>query len=111
MPLMLNAEAVIMCVHGGRVVPIPSQTLVLIEGTPALRLVDLVGAPVVGCPLPWGHGTKPCTATIAPLPGSWSLTVEVVGGPALLATATGMTNSFPPGTFGVRFPGQLTVQA
>jgi hypothetical protein len=101
---------VILCVHGGRVTPIPSQTSVMIEGAPVLVATDLIGAPVVGCTLPPTPATKPCTTVVSVLPGSWSTSVLVAGRPALLATATGLTDGVPPGTIQVVFPGQLKVQ-
>jgi hypothetical protein len=110
MPPLLNANAVIMCAHGGKVTPIPSQTQVLIQGAPALCVTDLIAAPVVGCPLAPTPATKPCTTAITVLPGSWSLKVLVAGRPALLATATGVTDSVPPGAFQVLSPGQFVVE-
>lgn len=110
MPPLLTTNAVIMCAHGGKVTPIPSQAQVLVDGAPALCLPDLVGAPITGCALPPTPVTKPCTSTIAALPGSWSLKVLVVGRPALIATAIGLTDSVPPGTFQVLFPGQVRVE-
>ena len=96
--------------HGGKVSPIPSQTRVLIDGAPVLVVTDLIGAPIVGCTLPPTPASKPCTTVVTVLPGSWSLKVLIEGRPALVATATGLTDGVPPGTFQVAFPGQATVQ-
>lgn len=110
MPPLLTANAVIMCSHGGKVTPVPTQEAVLIEGTPVLCGMDLTGAPVVGCTLPPTPTTKPCTTAVVALPGSWSPTVLVAGRPPLLATATGITDAVPPGSFAVLYPGQITVE-
>ena len=59
-----------MCPHGGQVTLIPRQFQVLAQGAPVLRLVDLVGAPIVGCLQPPTPATVPCTAIVSPLPGS-----------------------------------------
>ncbi|WP_272477361.1 hypothetical protein [Baekduia alba] len=88
----------------------PSQAKVLIDGAPVLVVTDLLGAPIVGCPIPPTPATKPCTTVVSVLPGSWSLKVLVAGKPALVATATGLTDGVPPGTIQVVFPGQVTVQ-
>lgn len=54
--------------------------------------------------------TVPCTLVVSPLPGSTSLTVVVNGIPALIATATAITNGVPPGVVTVISPGQFAVQ-
>jgi hypothetical protein len=107
---LVTSNAVILCIHGGKVSPIPSQTKVLIDGAPVLCMMDLMGAPIVGCPIPPTPATKPCTAVVSVLPGSWSLKVVIGVQPALVATATGLTDGVPPGTIQVVFPGQVKVQ-
>ncbi|MCW2997653.1 MAG: hypothetical protein JWN65_1202 [Solirubrobacterales bacterium] len=110
MPLLVTANAIILCAHGGKVTPIPSQRSVLAGGAPVLCMTDLMGAPIVGCPIPPTPATKPCTTVISVLPGSWSLKVLAAGKPALLATASGLTDGIPPGTVSVVSPGQTSVQ-
>jgi hypothetical protein len=110
LPPLLNANAVIMCSHGGRVTPIPTQQKVLAGGAPVLCVPDLVGAPIAGCPVPPTPATKPCTTLVAPLPGSWSMKVLVGGRPAYTATLPGLTDGVPPGTVTVISPGQVKVQ-
>jgi hypothetical protein len=83
---------------------------VLAQGAPVLRLVDLVGAPIVGCLQPPTPTTVPCTLVVSPLPGSTSLTVTINGIPVLVATATAITNGVPPGVVTVISPGQVAVQ-
>ena len=90
---------------------IPRQFQVLAQGAPVLRLVDLIGAPSVGCTQPPTPATVPCTLVVSPLPGSTSLTVSIGGIPALIATAKGITNGVPPGVVTVISPGQVAVQA
>jgi hypothetical protein len=45
------------------------------------------------------------------LPGSTSLKVSINGIPALIATATAITNGVPPGVVTVISPGQVAVEA
>jgi hypothetical protein len=110
MPPLLTTNAVLMCPHGGQVTLIPRQFQVLAQGAPVLRLVDLVGAPIVGCLQPPTPATVPCTLVVSPLPGSTSLTVMISGIPALIATATAITNGVPPGVVTVISPGQFVVE-
>jgi len=110
MPPVLTTNAVLVCSHGGQVTLIPRQVQVFAQGAPILRLVDLIGAPIVGCSQPPTPVTVPCTAVVSPLPGSTSLTVSVNGIPALIATTTAITNGVPPGVVTVISPGQFAVQ-
>jgi hypothetical protein len=109
-PLILTSNAMLSCPHGGIVTVLPRQTTVMIDGGFVLRATDLVGAPIVGCPL-IGPGIKPCTTVLAPLPGSFAPTVLVGGEPVLLQTFTAMTDGVPPGVTIVQSPGQTLVQA
>jgi hypothetical protein len=110
MPPLLTTNAVLMCPHGGQVTLIPRQVQVLAQGAPVLRLVDLIGAPIVGCTQPPTGATVPCTLVVSPLPGSTSLTVTINGIPALIATATAITDGVPPGVVTVISPGQFAVE-
>ena len=101
----------ITCAHGGQVKPIPGQTKVLIGGAPVLCVPDLVGAPIVGCPVPPTPATKPCTIVAQTMPGSWSTKVNVAGRPAYLSTLVGLTDGVPPSPVIVAYPGQVIVQA
>jgi hypothetical protein len=98
-----------MCAHGGRVMLIPRQFKVMAGGAPVMCVPDLMGAPIAGCLQPPTPATKPCTAVVAVMPGSWSLKVLVGGKPAYIATLTGLTDGVPPSPIMVVFPGQVTV--
>ncbi len=111
MAFVVTSNAVITCVHGGRVTLTPKQTQVMIQGGAVLCEPDLVGAPVVGCAQPPSPGTKPCTTVISTLPGSTSMMATIAGRPVYLATLSGMTDGIPPGTLTVIYPGQALVQA
>ncbi|HLL92922.1 MAG TPA: hypothetical protein VK252_08290 [Solirubrobacteraceae bacterium] len=110
MGFVLTSEAVIMCDHGGKVQPIPHQETVTIQGAPVLCLGDLVGAPVIGCPLA-SPTTKPCTTVLAPLPGSVSTSMFIQGMPVHVDSFTAATDGVPPATVIVEFAGQEIVQA
>jgi hypothetical protein len=111
MPPIVTSNAVITCVHGGQVTLIPKQTQVTIQGGAILCEPDLMGAPIVGCPVPPTPSTKPCLMVVSTLPGSTSLKVMVGGRPVYVATLSGMTDGVPPGALLVASPGQTTVQA
>ncbi len=107
---LLTTNAVILCSHGGKVNPIPSQTKVLAQGAPVLCGTDLLGAPIAACPVVPTPTTKPCTLVATVLPSSWSLKVMVTGRPAYVSTLAGMTDGVPPGGLTVVYPGQVVVQ-
>lgn len=103
-----------MCIHGGKVEVIPKQFTVLVGGAPALRVGDVMGSPIVGCPVPPTPATKPCTTVVSEIPipavGA-SMTAMAGGQPLLLEGLSGVTDGVPPGTIMVDFAGQTTVTA
>ena len=107
---VVTANATIQSVHGGRVTIVPRQTTVLVSGAgPVLCEPDLVGAPIIGCPLA-SPGTKPCTTVVSTLPVvSTSLQLAIGGRPAYVAAVNGVTDSVPPGVLIVVDPGQTLV--
>ncbi len=107
---IVTSNATILCVHGGQVILVPSQTQVTIQGGSVMCEPDLVGAVIVGCAQPPSPGTTPCTAVVSALPGSTSPTVSVGGCPAYVATLSGITDGVPPGAIMVVDPGQTTVE-
>jgi hypothetical protein len=111
MPPVVTSNATILCAHGGRVMLVPRQVQVLIQGGSVLCEPDLVGAPVVGCAQPPTLSTKPCTTVVSTFPGSTSMKVAVGGRPVYIATLTGLTDGVPPGAVMVVDPGQAVVQA
>jgi hypothetical protein len=111
-PPICNVNAVITCPHQtGIVRPLPRQTKVMIGGALALRITDMAGSPVAGCPVA-GPGVKPCTTVPGPAaPGS---TKVLIGGlPAMLQTSLMTTDCTPPAPMGttVKFAGQTVVNA
>ena len=93
----LNANAVITCVHMGKVTVIPKLPTVTIGGAPALRLTDVIGSPIV-CPVPPSPGSKPCLTVVAPPPLWASKTVMVGNLPLLMQmpAPSGTTDGVPP---------------
>jgi hypothetical protein len=110
-PLILNSNAEVICAHGGRVVLIPRQVAVTVQGGAVMRGPDLIGAPIVGCPVPVTLVTSPCITVVSVLPGSFAPNVLVGGLPVCLETLSGLTNGRPPAPIVVAFPGQTAVQA
>jgi hypothetical protein len=110
MPLILTTNAVLTCNHGGHVNVIPGQQQVSIGGGFVLRLVDLMGATIGGCPQV-GPGLKPCTTVAEVLPVSVAPAVLAAGQPVLLQTLMAQTDGNPPGVVMAMAPGQAKVQA
>jgi hypothetical protein len=108
--LILTANAVVTCIHGGSVTLIPQQATVTIQDGAVLCEGDLLGAPIVGCPQA-GPGIKPCTSVMATLPESVSPTVSVGGRAVHLDTLDGTTDGSPPGTLTVIGAGQTVAEA
>jgi hypothetical protein len=107
---ILTSNATVLCVHGGQVMLIPSQSQVTIQGGAVMCEPDLMGAVIVGCAQPPSPSTTPCTAVVSTFPGSTSLKVSVGGCPAYVATLSGLTDGVPPGAIMVVDPGQTQVE-
>ena len=108
---VINSSAVVQCIHGGMVQLVPKQPLVMAGGSPAMRVMDFIGSPIVGCPVPPSPGSKPCLVVVAP-PATWaSMIVKVQGMPAAVQVPgpSGVTDGVPPGMIMCTFAGQATV--
>ena len=116
LPPLVNASAIITCCHQGPVVVMPKQAVVMVGGSPALRVTDIAGNPTT-CPVPPSPASKPCTtSTVIPTPGAnASIKVMIQGVPALLGNPAipGITDGAPVPcpTLMVSFPGQVQVIA
>jgi hypothetical protein len=109
---IVNANAKIMCAHGGQVTMLPKQMTVLAGGSPVFRVGDLVGSPIVGCAQPPTPATAPCLAVASEIPipmVGMNPQILVGGKPVLLAGINGVTTGVPPSPLLVAFPGQTTV--
>lgn len=111
MPPILNSNASITCLHGGRVLVRPGQHAVSVEGGAVLCEPDLLGSPIAGCPVPVTPSSKPCTLVAGVLPGSSAPKVLSGGRPVYLGTLQGVTDGLPPSPLIVQHPGQTRVNA
>ena len=95
----MNANAMVTCTHMGKATVMPKQMQVTIGGAPALRLTDVMGAVIAGCPVVVSPGgTKPCLTVVAP-PQLWASKTVTVGGLPLLMQMpgpSGTTDGSPP---------------
>jgi hypothetical protein len=112
---VLNSSAQIMCVHGGRVLLHPTQSVVKVGGGFPHCLPDLMSMPIVGC-TQVGPGLVPCTLVVAGDPVIGPSPKVLIGGrPAYvvrqMGVPGGMTNGVPPGMIVCADPGQLTLLA
>jgi hypothetical protein len=111
MAKVLTADAKVICSHppGGTVQVAASQHKLKIGGSPVLVMGDMEGKPISGCGNS-GPSLTPCTAVVSTLQGAAS---KLLAGskPVLLDTATGITNSLPPGTWTVQAAGQSKLDA
>jgi hypothetical protein len=113
MPPILNANAVVMCSHGGTFKFIPSTApTVMVGGAPVVTMAD-VAVPQTPCPFATAAGPAPCIQLTPPTAGM-SVTTMANGTPVLLQTAQFMTipaGAGVPVPATVTFAGQTMVQA
>jgi hypothetical protein len=108
---VLTTASTIKCSHQGTVsVSSAGQSDLQIDGNSALVVGDLVGVSISGCTNPSSSSSKQCATTTSMIVGDAS-TLEAGGKPVLLDTATGLTDSIPPGTWSVSDAGQSIVEA
>ena len=116
---ILNTNAIVTCVHGGKVQLIPKLPTVTIGGAPVLRLGDVMTSPISGpppCPVVPSPGSKPCTL-VAVDPATWVQPTVIVGGQPVLVQKpgpSGTTDGVPPvpnAGLMCTFAGQATVTA
>lgn len=114
MTKVITTKATITCSHTGTVTPSSKSTLKA-DGNPVLVKDDVVGADVTGCKnTDASKSQKPCTKLASLDDGGEASTLRLSGDPAkpvLLKTATGTTDSAPPGTWSVQDPGQTKLDA
>ncbi|HET9060622.1 MAG TPA: hypothetical protein VFN61_11930 [Acidimicrobiales bacterium] len=104
MGVLLNAQASLMCPHGGTVTVVPAQTAALAGGEPVLTSADAFI--VAGCPFNISGTPSPCvsvqwasTCTAGTASGLPALSTESMG----LCTAA---TSAPQGPLEIVSPGQ-----
>ena len=110
MPKVLTAKAQVVCSHQGTVQVVASQQKLKAGDSPVLVMGDMEGKAITGCTLPASSSTTPCSAVVSTVAG---IATKLSAGsmPVLLDTATGITNSVPPGTWQVRSAGQTKLDA
>jgi hypothetical protein len=112
MPPILNANAVIMCSHGGTFIFLPSTApTVVVGGAPVLTIADQA-IPQTPCPFATIAGPAPCVQLTPPIAGA-AIKVTANGVPVLLATAMFMTipaGAGAPVPAQVMSPGQIMVE-
>jgi hypothetical protein len=93
---ILTISSTVMCPHAGRATIAPSQTRVLVGGSPAALITDL--AFIAGCPFQVPAKPQPCIQ-VQWLTGSTRVLVQNT--PVLLITSSSLTKSaeqIPQGT-------------
>jgi hypothetical protein len=114
MPPLLNANATIMCSHGGMFKIIPSNVNILVGGAPVLTVADVNSAVPGGTPCPFATaaGPAPCIS-LASVTGGMATKVMVKGQPALMQSTMFITipaGAGAPVPAQVMQPGNMTVQ-
>jgi hypothetical protein len=114
-PPLLNANATILCSHGGmfRIMPTTAPN-VLVGGAPALTMGDVQSSMPGGTPCPFATaaGPAPCVS-LATATGGMATKVLIRGQPALMQTTMFLTipaGAGAPVPAQVVQPGNVTVQ-
>lgn len=107
----VTTTGTITCVHGGRVVISNPLLAKLIQVPVPLCVADLLGAPIVGCPVVPSSSTKPCTQVASLTHGQGPAWLLVDGQCLLLEQAEGMTDGIPSASWRVIEPGQHFIDA
>ncbi len=106
MAFALTETATILCSHGGKVTIPATQHILTVNGLAVLVQGDEAGGSVAGCTnVNAAIGQKPCTKPL-PATAGFATKLQVGGKPVLLQSATGQTDSSPPGTWQVVSAGQ-----
>jgi hypothetical protein len=112
MPFILNANAQVMCSHGGTFQFLPATApTVMIGGAPVITVADQA-VPLTPCPFATIAVPAPCV-TLAPPLGGFATKVLANGTPVLLDTTQFLTipaGAGAPVPATVVFPGQTMVQ-
>lgn len=107
MTQVITEAAVITCSHGGKVTIPASQHLLTIDEKAVLVQGDEASGTIEGCSNSNNElGLKPCTKLSPATPVGVAKKLQVGGRFVLLQTATGATDSTPPGTWQVESAGQ-----
>lgn len=113
MPAVLNANAVVVCSHGGTFQFVTSTApTVTVGGAPVVTSAD-EAIPVTPCPFATAAGPAPCIGLTPPMAGI-SVTTQAQNVPVLLETAEFITivgGAGDPTLATVDFPGQELIQA
>ena len=108
MPLVLNANAVLQCAHGGVFAVLPRGPRPLVGGAPVLTLTDFAGTVAAGCAFNVAGAPAPCV--IASVVAGTCPNVLAGGTPVVDQTISCLSaTGFP--SLPCTFPGQLRVQA
>jgi hypothetical protein len=109
MPAVVTAAGSLVCPHKAPIVIRPGQHKFTVDGQPVLVEDDLHGASVPTCPNSGGGNTK-CNS-IKTVTKGLATRLDVDGVAVVLATATGLTDSNPPGAWTVKDAGQTKLVA
>lgn len=110
MGAVLTTGSQLRCAHGGTVSVGVGRAALTVGGRPVLARADVVGRPVSGCSTPSTSSSKPCT-TVTSLVAGEATTLTAGGQAVLLASAQGLTDGVPPGTWSVGSAGHALLEA
>lgn len=107
MPPLLNANAVIMCGHGGKFPVVPRGKRPNVGGAPALNVMDFPGVIAAGCAFNVSGAPVPCV--IVAVTAGMCPTIMMGGAPAVTQALVCSTSNGVP-SIPVASAGQMTAQ-
>ena len=111
-PPLLNANAIVMCSHGGmfKIMPTVAPNI-MVGGAPVLTVGDVAASMPGGAPCPFATAAPQPCLKLASVTGGMATKVLIKGQPALLQSTMFLTAGVgPPVPATVMQPGNMTVQ-
>jgi hypothetical protein len=109
MPAVLTTGSALTCPHHGTVSLQASERLLTVDGQAVVTRADVLNGTVAGC-TNQGGSNKPCLKIVTIAAGV-STTLRLGHEFVALATAQGLTDSSPPGTWQVSSANQTKLEA
>lgn len=111
MQYFLTENGALHCLHpgAGRVAVAQGSHFVRINGARVHVEPNTLGRGIGGCKHPASTNSKPCSSTLT-VNGGYSHFIRIAGKAVCLASIGGVTDSVPPSTYRVSYPGQALVR-
>ena len=109
----LTENGALHCLHpgAGKVDIAAGSHFVRVNGAPVHIQPNPLARAISGCKHPASTNSKPCTATLSVDAAGYSVFIQIEGKPICLSSVVGITDSVPPSSYKVSYPGQALVKS